>query len=44
MAGPASNSSSAFGYTPKGATGALVRTLITLLRRGDQHVTGHSEQ
>jgi len=28
IAGPAENSSGAFGYTPKGPTGALVRTVI----------------
>ena len=44
MAGPASNSSGAFGYTPKGATGALTRTLISLLMNGDQHVTTVAEQ
>ena len=31
IAGPASNSSGAYGHTPKGPTGALVRTLIELL-------------
>ena len=30
IAGPASNSSGPYGYTPKGPTGALVRTLIEL--------------
>lgn len=30
IAGPASNSSGAYGYTPQGATGALTRTLIEL--------------
>jgi len=44
MAGPASNSSGAFGYTPKGATGALTRTLISLLLAGDRHVTTLAEQ
>ena len=38
IAGPASNSSGAFGYTPKGATGVLTRTLIHLLTTGDAHV------
>jgi leucyl aminopeptidase len=28
IAGPAYNSGEAFGYTPKGGTGAAVRTLI----------------
>lgn len=31
IAGPASNSSSAYGFTPKGPTGAITRTLIELL-------------
>lgn len=31
IAGPASNSSSAWGYTPQGPTGALTRTLIDIL-------------
>ena len=44
MAGPASNSSGAFGYTPKGATGALTRTLVALLRDGDRHVTSLTQQ
>lgn len=44
MAGPASNSSSAYGYTPKGATGALTRTLIALLTQGDRYVTGSRGQ
>jgi leucyl aminopeptidase len=44
MAGPASNSSGAFGYTPKGATGALTRTLIALLRSGNRHVTTVAQQ
>jgi leucyl aminopeptidase len=44
MAGPASNSSGPFGYTPKGATGALTRTLIALLRAGDTHVTRLAQQ
>ncbi len=44
MAGPASNSSSAFGYTPKGATGALTRTLIGVLFAGDRHVTTLAQQ
>ena len=44
MAGPASNSSGAFGYTPKGATGALTRTLITLLLAGNRHVTTLAQQ
>lgn len=30
VAGPASNSGSPFGYTPKGPTGALTRTLVRL--------------
>lgn len=38
IAGPASNSSSAWGYTPQGPTGALTRTLIDLVSGagGDQ--------
>jgi len=44
IAGPASNSSAAFGYTPKGATGGLTRTLIALLRAGDRHVTTLEKQ
>ena len=44
MAGPAANSSSAFGHTPKGATGALTRTLLTLLLSGDRHVTTLAQQ
>jgi leucyl aminopeptidase len=31
IAGPAENSSGAWGYTPKGATGAITRTLIELV-------------
>jgi leucyl aminopeptidase len=30
IAGPAFNESEAYGYTPKGGTGAAVRTLVTL--------------
>jgi leucyl aminopeptidase len=44
IAGPASNSSGAFGYTPKGATGALTRTLIALLVDGDRHVATVAKQ
>jgi len=44
IAGPASNSSGAFGYTPKGATGAVTRTLISLLLDGDRHVTTLAQQ
>jgi leucyl aminopeptidase len=32
IAGPAANSGSAYGYTPKGATGTMVRTLIATAR------------
>ncbi|CAB4627817.1 unannotated protein [freshwater metagenome] len=32
IAGPANNDSSAYGHTPKGATGATVRTLVQLAR------------
>jgi leucyl aminopeptidase len=28
IAGPANNSGGAYGYTPKGATGVIVRTLV----------------
>ena len=31
IAGPANNSSSAFGFTPKGASGALTRTILSVL-------------
>ncbi|MCF8548433.1 MAG: leucyl aminopeptidase [Pontimonas sp.] len=31
IAGPANNSSGAFGYTPKGATGALTRTVLDVV-------------
>ena len=31
IAGPADNSSGAYGYTPKGPTGAVVRTLLHVL-------------
>jgi leucyl aminopeptidase len=31
IAGPAENSTAAWGYTPKGPTGALVRTLLHLM-------------
>jgi leucyl aminopeptidase len=31
IAGPAHNSSSAFGYTPKGASGALTRTVLDVV-------------
>ncbi|MEY4396484.1 MAG: hypothetical protein RLZZ40_240 [Actinomycetota bacterium] len=31
IAGPANNGSAAYGYTPKGATGTMVRTLIEFL-------------
>ena len=34
IAGPASNSSGPYGHTPKGPTGAVVRTLIELLLDG----------
>ena len=44
IAGPASNSSGAFGYTPKGATGVLTRTLIALLLDGDRHVARLAQQ
>lgn len=44
IAGPASNSSAPYGYTPKGATGVLVRSLIGLLRSGDVHVRELSGQ
>ena len=44
IAGPASNSSGPYGYTPKGATGVLVRTLIALLTAGDSHVRELSGQ
>jgi leucyl aminopeptidase len=30
IAGPANNDSAAYGHTPKGATGATVRTLVQL--------------
>jgi leucyl aminopeptidase len=30
IAGPAYNSGAAYGYTPKGATGAAVRTLVQI--------------
>jgi leucyl aminopeptidase len=30
IAGPADNGGSAYGYTPKGGTGAYVRTLVSL--------------
>lgn len=33
IAGPAENSSGAFGYTPKGPTGALVRTVIHVVEQ-----------
>jgi leucyl aminopeptidase len=32
IAGPANNDASAYGYVPKGATGVMVRTLVTLAR------------
>ena len=44
IAGPASNSSGAFGYTPKGATGAVTRTLIALLLNASTHVKTDSQQ
>lgn len=44
IAGPASNSSGPYGYTPKGATGVVVRTLISLLLSGDTHVRELSGQ
>ncbi|MFW5921630.1 MAG: hypothetical protein ACOCUS_07305, partial [Polyangiales bacterium] len=31
IAGPAFNDDSAYGYTPKGGTGAAVRTLVQLV-------------
>jgi len=31
IAGPANNGGSAYGYTPKGATGAMVRTLVEFI-------------
>lgn len=33
VAGPADNGGSAYGYTPKGGTGAIVRTLVSLAAR-----------
>jgi leucyl aminopeptidase len=33
IAGPSDNSGVAYGYTPKGATGNIVRTLIELARQ-----------
>lgn len=36
IAGPANNDSSAYGHTPKGATGVMVRTLIQLARELSQ--------
>jgi leucyl aminopeptidase len=30
VAGPADNGSAAYGYTPKGGTGVMVRTLVAL--------------
>jgi leucyl aminopeptidase len=44
MAGPASNQSSAFGYTPAGPTGAVTRTLISLLSNATNHVRPRAEQ
>jgi len=44
IAGPASNSSGAWGYTPKGATGAITRTLLTMLLDGDRHVNALAKQ
>jgi leucyl aminopeptidase len=44
IAGPASNSSGAYGYTPKGATGGLTRTLISFLLTGDRHVAAVAQQ
>lgn len=39
IAGPASNSSAPWGSTPKGATGALTRTLIHLLAQAETHMS-----
>ena len=39
IAGPASNSSGPWGSTPKGATGALTRTLLHLLDNAEAHVS-----
>jgi leucyl aminopeptidase len=36
IAGPAANSSGAWGYTPQGPTGALTRTLVEVLRGAPQ--------
>jgi hypothetical protein len=33
IAGPANNGSAPYGYTPKGATGTMVRTLIQTVQR-----------
>lgn len=33
IAGPANNGTAAYGYTPKGATGTMVRTLIETVKR-----------
>lgn len=33
IAGPANNSGAAYGYTPKGASGVMVRTLVALAER-----------
>jgi leucyl aminopeptidase len=30
IAGPADNSGSAYGYTPKGGTGVILRTLVSV--------------
>ena len=35
IAGPAANSSGPYGYTPKGPTGAITRTLISLVMSGN---------
>jgi leucyl aminopeptidase len=44
IAGPASNSSGAWGYTPKGATGAITRTLLSMLLDGPRHVEALAKQ
>ncbi len=42
IAGPAANSSGPYGYTPKGPTGAITRTLISMLMSADGSGGGHS--
>jgi leucyl aminopeptidase len=44
IAGPAYNESDAFGYTPKGGTGAAMRTLVELALRAEDSRVGRTKK